>query len=36
MKTLIFNGSPRPQGDTASLINILTPYLDGEVRILDA
>ena len=36
MKTLIFNGSPRPQGDTASLINNLTPYLDGEVRILDA
>ncbi len=36
MKTLIFNGSPRPQGDTVSLIDYLMKYLDGEVRTVDA
>ena len=30
MKTLIFNGSPRKNGDTASLLNILTSELTGE------
>lgn len=36
MKTLIFNGSPRPQGDTVSLINYLMQDLNGEVRVVDA
>ena len=36
MKTLIFNGSPRLNGDTVSLINYLTQSLDGEARIVDA
>lgn len=36
MKTLIFNGSPRKNGDTASLIKILTDDLSGEYRIVDA
>lgn len=36
MKTLILNGSPRPNGDTASLIAELVKGLDGEVRVVDA
>lgn len=36
MRTLIFNGSPRPKGDTASLLRLLTPRLTGEVTVLDA
>ena len=32
MKTLIINGSPRPNGDTASLIRRLTEGLAGEYR----
>ena len=36
MKTLIFNGSPRKNGDTASLLRILTENLDGEVKIVNA
>ena len=36
MKTLIFNGSPRKNGDTVSLIDELTDHLDGEVRRIDA
>ena len=36
MKTLILNGSPRVHGDTVSLINELTKFLDGEYRIVDA
>ncbi|MBR5712301.1 MAG: flavodoxin family protein [Lachnospiraceae bacterium] len=36
MKTLIFNGSPRPAGDTASLIGLLTEHLDGEFKVVDA
>jgi len=36
MKTLIFNGSPRPNGDTVSLIRIVTEHLTGEYRIIDA
>ncbi|MEG0774316.1 flavodoxin family protein [Clostridium sp.] len=34
MKTLIINGSPRKQGDTMTLINEMTKYLEGEVKIL--
>ena len=36
MKTLIFSGSPRKNGDTAHLIRLLTENLDGEYRIVDA
>ena len=36
MKTLILNGSPRPMGDTAQLINKVTEKLAGEYRIVDA
>ncbi len=36
MKTLIFNGSPRKNGDTVSLIRELTAHLNGEVRRIDA
>ena len=32
MKTLIINGSPKKNGDTAALINELIRQLDGEVR----
>lgn len=32
MKTLILNGSPRRNGDTAALIDCLTQTLQGEVR----
>lgn len=35
MKTLIFNGSPRKNGDTVSLINYLTKQLPGEYKIVD-
>lgn len=35
MKTLILNGSPRKNGDTAALIRILTANLKGEVRVID-
>lgn len=31
MKTLIFNGSPRPKGDTACLIEVLKQSLPGEI-----
>ena len=34
-KTLIFNGSPRKQGDTAALIRVLTEGLAGEYRVVD-
>ncbi|MBQ8378767.1 MAG: flavodoxin family protein [Oscillospiraceae bacterium] len=34
-KTLIFNGSPRSNGDTASLLKILTKNLDGEFKIVN-
>lgn len=30
-KTIIINGSPRPNGNTAYLINVLKEHLDGEV-----
>ncbi|MBQ9083848.1 MAG: flavodoxin family protein [Clostridia bacterium] len=32
MKTLIFNGSPRPKGDTACLVERLRQALPGEVK----
>ena len=34
-KTLILNGSPRKDGDTASLIRVLTGSLEGEFFIVD-
>jgi multimeric flavodoxin WrbA len=34
MKTLIINGSPRKNGDTMTLVNEMTKYLNGEVRIV--
>ena len=36
MKTLIFNGSPRKNGDTAKLLEKLCATLEGEVRIVRA
>ena len=36
MKTLIINGSPRPNGDTASLLGVLREHLDGECMVVDA
>ena len=36
MKTLIFNGSPRINGDTSSLVKKLIHDLNGEYRIVDA
>ena len=36
MKTLILNGSPRKNGDTASLISIITQNIEGNYRIVDA
>lgn len=36
MKTLIFNGSPRKNGDTMTLVNEFIKYLDGEYKIIDA
>ena len=36
MKTLILNGSPRKNGDTASLISIITKKIAGNYRIVDA
>ena len=35
MKTLILNGSPSKNGDTASLVKLLTDNLTGEFRIVD-
>ena len=34
MKTLIINGSPRKNGDTAALINELVRHLEGDVKII--
>lgn len=34
-KTLIFNGSPRRNGDTAALLRVLTEALTGEYRVVD-
>ncbi|MBR6789406.1 MAG: flavodoxin family protein [Oscillospiraceae bacterium] len=36
MKTLIFNGSPRKNGDTSKLLEKFCASLDGEVRIVRA
>ena len=36
MKTLILNGSPRKNGDTASLLRIVTASLDGEWKMVNA
>ena len=36
MKTLIFNGSPRRNGDTVSLLKYLIEQLPGEYKIVDA
>jgi len=36
MKTLIFNGSPRPKGDTASLLQVFASQLGGEIRQVNA
>lgn len=36
MKTLIFNGSPRPKGNTSALIKLLTDKLEGEYKIVRA
>jgi len=35
MKTVIFNGSPRKNGDTVAMINEAKKYLKGEVKIVD-
>lgn len=36
MKTLIFNGSPRRNGDTSSLLERITDRLEGEYRVIEA
>lgn len=36
MKTLIFNGSPRKEGDTVSLFNKVIENLNGEYKIINA
>jgi len=36
MKTLIFNGSPRKNGNTSALVDKLSRLLDGEVKIIRA
>ena len=36
MQTLIINGSPRKNGDTVSLLRLLTGQLDGEIKVVDA
>ncbi|MDD6681591.1 MAG: flavodoxin family protein [Clostridiales bacterium] len=36
MKTLIFDGSPHPKGDTATLIQAMTENLSGEYQIIRA
>lgn len=35
MKTIIFNGSPRKEGDTVGLINQLSEKLQGDVQIIN-
>ena len=36
MKTLIFNGSPRAEGDTSALISLLAEKLPGEIKVVNA
>lgn len=35
MKTLIFNGSPKKNGDTVALLNILKTEIDGKINQID-
>ncbi|SHO51887.1 flavodoxin family protein [Anaerocolumna xylanovorans] len=35
LRTIIFNGSPRKNGDTKSILNEFVKYLDGEYKIVD-
>lgn len=35
MKTLIFNGSPRKNGDTAALVNELLKHLEGDIKVVN-
>ena len=35
MKTLIFSGTPRKNGDTMTLVNEFISYLEGEYKIID-
>ena len=36
MKTLVLNGSPRKNGDTVTLINEMTKYLSGDVKVISS
>ena len=36
MKTLIINGSPRINGDTASLLDVVKENIEGEYKVVDA
>lgn len=36
MKTLVFNGSPRINGDTVSLIQMITEKIPGECKMVNA
>ena len=36
MKTLIFSGTPRKNGDTMTLVNEFISHLEGEYKIIDA
>lgn len=35
MKTLIINGSPRKNGDTAALVNELKKHLEGDIKVVN-
>lgn len=35
MKTLIFNGSPRPKGETRKMINMLSEELVGDIKVVN-
>lgn len=35
MKTVIFNGSPRKDGETAGILHLLLPALEGEKTVVD-
>lgn len=35
IKTLIINGSPRINGDTASLLDVVKENIEGEYRVVD-
>lgn len=36
MKTLIFNGSPRSNGNTAAIIEKISKDLNGDIKIVNA